>query len=236
MKLPLITCCAASLLIVACGGAATPAPEAPSTDAAGAVEEAAPETPSEDVKPDADAEPAAEAMQVGDYYVQRFTGSFTKEPMVLTERVIAREKHAFVVDFRLEQGKHASTLRLRVDAKDPRRILQVSEMKGEKESPATLAAYEALMARTMFAPDENEEQVASEETTCMLGDESVDCQRTEYRVRIGEKSAKLSVTTSKSAHGRDLGGEVMTDDGKLVYRAQLVEMGHDEGSSDVASR
>ncbi len=236
MKLPLISCCAVSLLIVACGGA-TPAPEAPSTDAAGAAEQAEPEIPAEDEAPAADAEPSAEpTMQVGDYYVQRFTGSFAKQPMTLTERVIAREKHAFVVDFRLEQGEHASTLRLRVDAKNPRRILQVSELKGEEESPATLAAYEALMARTMFAPDENEEQLGSEETTCMLGDESVDCELTKYRVRIGEKSATLSVTTSKSAHGRDLGGQVMTEDGKLVYRAQLVEMGHDESSAGVASR
>ncbi|MCA9630691.1 MAG: hypothetical protein KC766_23630 [Myxococcales bacterium] len=236
MKLPLIACCAASLLIVACGGA-TPAPEAPSTDAAGAAEETAPETPTEDEAPADTAEPTAEVtMQVGDFYVQRFTGSFTKQPMTLTERVVAREKHAFVIDFRLEQGKHASTLRLRVDAKDPRRILQVSELDGEKESPATLAAYEALMARTMFAPDENEEQLGSEKTTCMLGDESVKCERTEYRVRIGEKSATLSVTTSKSAHGRDLGGQVMTEDGKLVYRAQLIEMGHDDASSGVASR
>lgn len=236
MKLPLIACCAASLLIAACGGA-TPAPEAPSTDAAGAAEEATPEAPSEDEAPAVEGEPSAEAMmQVGDFYVQRFTGSFTKEPMTLTERVIGREKHAFVVDFRLEQGKHVSTLRLRVDAKNPRRILQVSELKGDQESPATLAAYEALMARTMFAPDENEEQLASEKTTCMLGDDSVDCERTEYRVRIGEKAAKLSVTTSKSAGGRDLGGEVMTEDGKLVYRAQLIEMGHDEITAGVASR
>ncbi len=236
MQTSLVACCAASLLIVACGGASvsTAIPGAPAAKAPGAVAEATAAKPAPQTA--GSAPPAAPAMQVGDYFVQRFSGSFSKQAMLLTERVIAREPGAFVIDFRLEQGKQASSLRLRVDAKDPRRILRVSEVKGDQESPSSLAVYEALMARTMFSPDENEEQLATERTTCLIGEREVDCERTSYRVRVGEKEATLTVVTSQAAHGRDLGGELMTADGKLLYRAQMIETGTERGGSGVAAR
>lgn len=213
--------------------APTAAPETPSTVAPkSAAQVSAPKAPREAAAAvSSDAE-----LQVGDYFVQRFSGSFSKTPMVLTERVIAREKGAFVIDFRLEQGKQASSLRLRVDAKDPRRILRVTEVKGDDESPSSLAVYEALMARTMFSPDENEEKLTTERTTCLIGEREVECERTNYRVRIGDKEATLTVVTSKAANGRDLGGEVMTADGKLLYRAQMIETGSERVTGSVAAR
>ena len=80
-----------SLLASACGGAATPGPK--SADSAKSKTTAHAKKKKAD-KPDATPAKTAsrDARKVGDYFVQRFSGSFSKQPMTLTERVIAKKR------------------------------------------------------------------------------------------------------------------------------------------------
>ena len=55
------------------------------------------------------------ARKPGDFVVYRFSGTFRKEPVVLTQRVVAREGSVVVIDATLEEGTKKQTLRLRMN-------------------------------------------------------------------------------------------------------------------------
>jgi hypothetical protein len=55
-------------------------------------------------------------------------------------------------------------------------------------------------------------------------------------VRVDGRRAELKVTGSRAVPGRDLSGEITTDDGRVVYRAELVELGHEQSSPSLAGR
>lgn len=158
--------------------------------------------------------------QVGDFSVHRFSGSFTKTPLTLTEEVVARAGGLVVVDYTLDQGKHHTKLRVTHDASNDR-VLRVREIHGRKELASSVAAYESMIAKTMFVPDANEAEIGSEKSTCLVAQKSVDCQKKSYRVKIGSEVATLSL--SQASDGQDIGGEISSPDGKVFYRAELLE-------------
>ena len=55
-----------------------------------------------------------------------------------------------------------------------------------------MADYDALMKRTQFVPDSNDEALGTEHTSCLVGEEQVDCDVTTYKVTYGRKHAKLT--------------------------------------------
>jgi len=158
--------------------------------------------------------------QVGDLSVQRFTGSFAQAPLMLTEEVVARAGSLIMIDYTLDDGDKSTKLRVTHDINTDR-VLRVREMKGKKQLPSSTEAYEAMLGRTMFVPDGNEGQVAKETGTCMIGDRAIDCEKTAYRVTIGDETATFSV--ARGADGRDISGEISSADGKIFYRAEVVE-------------
>lgn len=169
---------------------------------------------------------------VGDFFVHRFSGSFTKEPITMSEEVIARAGSLIVVDYTFEQGKSERRLRVTHDV-STERVLRVREMRGDKEIAAKIEDFETMLAKTAFSPDSNEKTLASEKTTCVVGGDEFECEKTSYTVAIGDKSATLSVTQAAAIPGRDVAGEIVDQEGKVIYRAELVDMG--QGSSGVAS-
>lgn len=245
LKLVLLTNVTATSLLalaLAAGCAGSPTAPAKTADTEEVVEDSEADADAEDEDDEAD-EAVEETssfkgrkLRVGDYFVHRFTGTFNKRPVVLTEKVIAQEDGAFVVDFQLEEAGKVSSLRVRYDAENPTRLLSVHEVDGDEEKASSLAAFETLLARTVFSPDENLEQLDEEETTCLVGEDELDCKKIRYKVMVGDKEGVLEVISSPAVAGRDIGGEVKTEDGTLLYRAQLVATGNDVEGKALSQR
>ncbi|MDC0739787.1 hypothetical protein [Polyangium mundeleinium] len=217
-----------SLLAMGCGKAAVRtqalAPEKPApvvTAQKETVAKAEPEAVEEQA-------PVKGRREVGDYVVYRFSGSFQKAPVTLTERVVGRDKNSLVIDFILEEGKATSELRVRLsDAPDTRgEVLSVQRIEKGKLVPAGADEYEALMGKTMVVADENEEALGSEHVVAVMGNDLLPAKRTSFRVKIGEKKATLTTVVSDKFPWGDLSGEIAAEDGSVIYRAEVLNVGH----------
>jgi hypothetical protein len=220
----LVSATALTLMLVGsgCANSAQP-PQAPSGAPATAAAQPAPTGGS------------APSRQVGDFFVHRFSGSFAAEPLTLSEEVTAREGAVWVVDFALNQSERVERLRVRFDAQSGQAV-SAARLNGSAESKATLGDYEALMARTVFAADVNDGLVSESAQTCLVGSDALDCQTKTYKVWVGESAATLAVVHASKFADRDVSGELTTDDGKLVYRAELVEARQGKPTTGLASR
>lgn len=178
---------------------------------------------------------AAPKRQLGDFFVHRFSGSFAQDPLTLIEEVVARDAQAWVVDFSLSQADEVERIRVRFDATTGEPVA-ASRFDGNQESPASLAEYEALLARTVYAADVNDGLVSKSAETCLVGAEELDCETKTYKVWVGEGSATLSVVHSATYADRDVSGEITSDQGKLIYRAELVEARPGKPAVGVAGR
>jgi hypothetical protein len=172
---------------------------------------------------------------VGDFFVHRFSGSFASEPLTLTEEVVAAEESAWVVDFSLSQSDRVERLRVRFDVSSGRAV-SAARVDRDGESPAQLADYEALMARTVYAADVNDGLVSANAQTCLVGSDELDCETKTYKVWVGDAAGTLSVVHADTYADRDVSGEITTDDGKLIYKAELVEAKQGKPSVGVARR
>jgi hypothetical protein len=178
-------------------------------------------------------EPAAEtttvavqpARQPGDWLVLRFSGGFHKTPLILEEKVVAWEEDVLVTDWTLEEGVTRSTLRVRTRPADANAIVSVSRPVDDAEAPATIADWEAMTGRTAFAADTNEGLIDAAQETCTVAGRVLECRKVVYQVTVGDADATLTVMSSDELPGRDVAGEIVGADGKLIYRAELIEMG-----------
>jgi hypothetical protein len=179
--------------------------------------------------------PSAPERRVGDLFVHRFSGSFAADPLTLTEEVTAREDSAWVVDFSLTQNEKVERLRVRFDVRSGQAV-SAAKLQGAHESSTTLSEYEALMARTTYAADVNDGLVSSNAQSCMVGSDALDCETKTYKVWVGDRAATLSVVHSSAFADRDVSGEITTEDGKLVYRAELLEAKQGKPAAGLAIR
>jgi hypothetical protein len=224
-----------SVLVSGCGAAAVSAPISAAEPPRTLPKAAAANEPLEEpaANEPAQASAAAPGRKVGDFTVQRYSGSFRKNPITLTEEVIAREGDLLIVEHTFEQGAQKTRYRARINLKSSQ-VVAVSKFENGSEVEAPLAGYEALIAQTVFAADSNQEKLGAEPVTCLVGGEPQDCELTSYRVIAGGKPAKLSIWTSKALGNRDVAGEITSDDGSVIYRAEIVETGNGRPSSSLA--
>jgi hypothetical protein len=163
----------------------------------------------------------------GDFIVYRFSGSFRKTPLTLSERVIDKKGNVLTIDLAADDDGKKTELRLFVDeAGGKNEVLRVSRLVGGVEKAATIEAYEQLMATTVLAADENEALLGKEQIVLDLGGAPLPCQKTSYRVRVGKKHATLHTLESDGFAWGDVGGEITTTAGKTLYRAEIIELGH----------
>ncbi|HVW30180.1 MAG TPA: hypothetical protein VHC69_32700 [Polyangiaceae bacterium] len=234
------TLTAASILTLAtaCGVMAKPAPHSVTASASPSKPSSHPKARAEsDDSPKTEGESAATASafrRVGDYHVYQYGGSFAKQPLTLTEQVVGKEGEALVVDFVLEEGQRMSALRVRM--RDDGEVLSVRRITDDGEVAATVADYDAMMKRTELLPDTNDQALGTDHTTCLIGDEQVDCDMTTYKVTLGGKQAKLVITKSARVPGRDIGGDIVAEDGKVLYSARLVERGNEPPVAESLAR
>ncbi len=178
---------------------------------------------------------SAPVRHVGDLFVHRFSGSFAGEPLTLTEEVAAREDAAWVVDFSLTQSDKVDRLRVRFDVESGQAV-SAAHFDGKHETPAELSDYDALVGRTVYAADVNDGLVSENDQTCLVGADELDCETKTYKVWIGDAAATLSVVHSNTYADRDVSGEITTADGKLIYRAELVEAKQGKPALGIATR
>lgn len=173
---------------------------------------------------------------VGDFVVFRFSGAFRKGTITLTEKVVAKEGSVLVVDHTMVETVSSpkgvitkeQTLRAKIDTTVGSRgeVFGVQKIEKGVSTPAEVADWEAMMAKTVMAVDANEQTYGTEEVDVKVGAKAVSADRTVYKVLVGNKAATMTITASDAFAWGDLGGEIVTDDGTVLYRAELVESGH----------
>jgi hypothetical protein len=173
--------------------------------------------------------------RVGDRFVHRFSGRYRDEPLLLTEQVIGREGELLVIDYSLEEGEHSSQLRVRYDSVTGQ-VARVSRLVEDTEEDASIEDYEAMLSKTVFAPDYNEGRIARQHTTCLVADKEQDCVTTRYHVFVGDQPATLIVTQSEQLPGRDVSGTLKDAEGDILYHSELVEMQRGKPETGVAKR
>ena len=178
---------------------------------------------------------SAPQRRVGDLFVHRFSGSFSADPVTLTEEVVARDGDLWLVDFTLTQNEQVERLRVRFDASSGE-AKSAARLDGTTEIPAQLGDYEVMMAKTIYAPDVNDGLVSQNAQTCLVGADELDCETKTYKVWIGDDAATLSVVHSTRFVDRDVSGEITTEAGKLIYRAELIEAKQGSAKPSVAAR
>jgi len=225
----------ASILAAGCGRAALTVQAENHTRAAAPSRERA-AAPDADAAASDDAAPgdaaatadAAPAREPGDFVAYRFSGSFRKAPLTLTQRVAAREGSVLVIDLTLAGGGATEALRVRMsDAPETRgEVLSAARVGGDgAEQPAPLAAYEELIAKTALAADANEAELGEEAVTLDVGGAPLACRKVSYRVRVGKRTATMRTIQSDAFAWGDVGGEITAEDGRVLYRAEIVDAG-----------
>ncbi len=161
-----------------------------------------------------------ELRNAGDRTVSRISGSFAPNPMTLTEEVIDAGGTMITIDYTLEEGNQSTRLRVTRDSAGiPRRVM---EMKGAKETPSSVEAFRAMMKKTVFMPDDSQGKLGTDQGVCLLGSEPVECEKTAYRVKVGETTATYFL--ARSQDGQDLSAEIADKDGKIIYKTQLIQV------------
>jgi hypothetical protein len=175
-----------------------------------------------------------ESRKPGDFVVFNFEGSFYKNPLTLTERVIDRDAGSITIELSLaEKGKKVEVLRVRSSTTPERHgdVLGIEKATNTGSfATAKNEEYEAFMAKTMASADENESIVDSTDDVVTVRQTRIPVTKTRYRVKIGKQAATMSTLASQTFSWGDLGGEIKTDGGALVYRASLVDMGDAAGT------
>lgn len=158
--------------------------------------------------------------RVGDLRVVRFSGSFHKGGLILREEVVAANDATITIDYTLDDGFAAETLRV-VHTRQSERVVEVRRKAGESFLPAAREDFDALLAQTSFFPSQNQGEMDRKDETCLVGIDEYECSVRQYAVLVGEEEATLRVSRASEL---DLAGEVVAVDGTLLYRAQTLEL------------
>ncbi|MBI4953321.1 MAG: hypothetical protein HY908_14915 [Myxococcales bacterium] len=172
--------------------------------------------------------------QPGDFAVYRVSGNYRAQPLTITQRVVDRQGTVLLMDITLDDGNGRDTLRLRVDDATGD-LLSVAKLENGTLTPFGVAAYEEVMSKALLPADENQGMLKTEDALLEIGGRKVPVTDTAYRVVIGGEHATMHTYSSSSFGWGDLVGEIARDDGTVLYRAEIVSLGHDEPSKNVST-
>lgn len=217
-------CMSVPVLLVACAHtppiatAPPPEPSSPNLAPAGEVEPQA-----------APVEGSTLAQAPGDFIVYRFSGAYRKAPLTLSERVVDAEGTQTVVDMTFDDGmRKKTTIRAHFDHTRgaERELVSVARVESGTERSMPLDAFDKMMEGTILAADRNEETLGSEKVKLSVAGKELACDKRSYRVAIGRRTAVMSTLTSDGFAWGDVGGEIRSEDGKLLYRAEVIDFGN----------
>lgn len=224
-RVALLSLALASSLAVACSSASTATKTA--ADEVTTTHEEVREIDQASAEPTADEATVAstDRRQIGDYVTFTFSGSYRKTPLVLTQRVVDKTAASIVIEYVFSDKKAKETLRVTTDLKT-NDVLAVARVAADGAAvDVERAVFEAKMAETVAVADENEALVTEEPAKLSVAGAEIDATRAVYKVRIGKKAATLKTLASEGFAWGDLGGEIVTADGKVFYKAELVDAG-----------
>jgi len=221
MKRILLTATSLSLAGLGCGTAAV----APNVTTAQPPSTVIPAKVAIDL-PEAKAAKTLTMREPGDYVTYRFSGSYRNAPVSLTRQVVERSDDRIVVDVTIDDGPLQHRLRLRVA--DDGELLSVAKLEGTVQRPFGILAYEMLMNEITLSADDNAGMVDSSNATLDIAGVPLAVTLTTYRVRVGEQDAILKTAVADQISFGDVGGEIRTVEGELLYQAEIVDIGHGE--------
>jgi hypothetical protein len=174
----------------------------------------------------------------GDFVTLKFSGSFRKTPITLSQRVLSRDGTVALVEMTLTEGKKSQTIRARIDrpALGQEQVLDVVKVENGKEHAANIGAYDAFMQKTMPDVDMNEETLGTQEATVTMGGKEMSGKVTRYKVKIGARDAVMSIFHADGFAWGDIAGEITGMDGKTIYKAEVTDLGGANTASASASR
>jgi hypothetical protein len=167
--------------------------------------------------------PSISLREPGDFVVYRLSGTYRKEPITLTHRVLEKDGDATMMDMTIDEGAKQERMRLRIVAGE---VVAAARLEGKVMVPFGVAAYEKRMAELVPAADENEGLIESSNDTLEVHGHKVACTRATYVVRVGIHQALMTTLASADFGWGHLGGEIMTSDGKTLYKAEVVDLGN----------
>src|SRR5262249_40641893 len=151
-----------------------------------------------------------------------------KTPLTLTQRVLDVSGAVTRLELTFEDAKSKRVVRARYDHTPgaAHEIADAMRVNADgAELPLTLRELDLMMAETALAVDSNEESLGTDEVTLDVGRTPLKCKRTRFRVVVGKRKAVMTSLTSAAFAWGDVGGEIATDDGKVLYRAEVVDVG-----------
>ena len=86
----------------------------------------------------------------------------------------------------------------------------------------------SIMSGTAFAADENEGQIESGSSKLDVRGRPVDTNETSFRVKVRGKEATMRTIELANSPWGEVAAEVKTDQGAVLYRAEVVDVGHEE--------
>ncbi len=169
---------------------------------------------------------AAPGKNAGDFVTTEITQAGRKTPLVLTQRVISRDGTTMFVEYELKDGQKSQVYRVRTEGEQ---VAEVTTVISGVEHASTVAAFDAMMARTIPNVTRNDGAFDSEPAEVSFGGKTAAATRTSYKIAIAGKAATMTVTQSDKFAWGDVEGEITDAAGKMVYRARVVESGTGTG-------
>jgi hypothetical protein len=204
--------------------------ELPRASSAASAERAAVVRTSRTAAPVENAAPKVPERKVGDFRVHAISGSFRKQPAVLTERVTGHAAGLWTIEYTVEDSTGVRGLRTLVDANGE--VKRVTRLIDGDEKLGSMKDYEGLMASISVTPDANDGLQASTNGTCTVGPSELDCETKSYKIWLAGEEASLGITASAALPGHDLSGEITAADGTVIFRSELLEHGNDVDSKE----
>ncbi|CAN5345624.1 hypothetical protein BH09MYX1_BH09MYX1_06350 [soil metagenome] len=170
--------------------------------------------------------PASPGKNPGDFVVTEIAQAGRKTPLLLTQRVIARDGQSMFVEYELKDGTKIDTFRVRTEGEQ---VAEVTKVVNGVEHASTAAAYDTMMARTVPNVTRNDGVTDSEPAEVSFGGKTAAATRMSYKIAVAGKPATMTVTQSDKFAWGDVEGEITDAAGKMVYHARVVESGSGTG-------
>ena len=107
-------------------------------------------------------------------------------------------------------------------------VVKVTRMVKGVEKAAPISLYDEVFSRVALATDQNEATLGTESVKLpVAGHGTMACERATYRVKVGKETATMRTTESDAFAWGDVAAEITTAKGKLLYKAEVVDAGHE---------
>jgi hypothetical protein len=181
-------------------------------------------------------ERAIDPRKPGDFAVFRVSGLLVDEPRTIAERVVAREGATLVVDYDVTSVSGGrDTFRVSFDAvgADDEAVFAVSRVALGAETPVEVSTFTSIMNATALEIVDHGEVFRTPSFVREVDGRSFDCEETSDHVTIGGLGAIQTSTFCPALHWGAVESEIVTDDGEVLQRTELVELGESDPSKPI---